>query len=60
MYGSLFQPGGDSVTYKLTLNVVTITKTTKLLLSSSIPDIKPNSSTVCVKYECTNLYAKGG
>lgn len=41
-----------------TLNIITITKTTKLFLTGSIPYIKPNWATICVEDERMYLNAQ--
>ena len=44
----------------LTLDVVSITKTSELFLSGSIPDIEFDGATVCVEDEGMDFHAKGG
>lgn len=44
----------------LTLNVITITKTTKLFLSSSIPNIEADGAEVCGELKRVNFNTKGG
>jgi len=40
-----------SVTDSLTLDVISISQTTKFLLTGSVPDIKPDWTSVCVKHQ---------
>lgn len=44
----------------VSLDVVTITKTSQLLLASSIPDIEFDGSSICMENERMDLHTKGG
>jgi len=42
----------------LTLDVISVSQTTKFLLTSSIPDVEPDWTTICVKYQWMYLDAQ--
>ena len=44
----------------LALNVVAVAKTTKLLLSSSVPDVEADRAKVGEEVQWVNLYSKSG
>jgi hypothetical protein len=44
----------------LSMNVVTISKTTELLLTSSVPAVESDFTTVCEKVQWMDLYTNGG
>ena len=39
----------------LTLNIVTVSETTELLLTGGIPNVESNLSSICVKHERVNF-----
>ena len=56
-YSACYVKHNDST---LALNIISVPKTTELLLTGSVPHVKSDGATVCVEKKGVNLHTKGG